>query len=947
MAENADDVEELLFFDTFSHEVNEVNHFAHAHFHLLISPAPKKNEFNRIFHPKLCIKLTLLLLLLLSPPPQDLNLDLVQFPKPVYITEVRIIPLGARVQACLGATYPSTFHIEFFVNDMGKPGASTFEYLGDFDYNQNDCIHLECSQKDENVRQIPTDGLVLRGWYTTITLAVYGKLTKGITEPITSPPAPEIIVPVVVPIIADTPPPPVLAAAAAASVEIETGGIVRAAYIDVYDDQPFVQQTPAAAVTPPIAAPPPLPPHRPPYSPPKKRRNMSSDESDWDDDDGGGGGGSVAIVQAAPPAVVPAPTVAVAARRTRDPDDNSQRSRYSRSSSRERDYRGKRDWSRSPEYSRHSRRARTTSYNKRDRSREHDRQEKRPRTPPMVSSSPRSRQPPRTPDRQAPSSAAETPKVQKTDHRKYEKSSRLVDSERIKSPPPPVDVVVVEAPAVSSPTIADPAATVAVDEEPKSPGQDAHQPFEPILSDEEIGDETESTAVALGAGVGTTNPQEMEDMDMSDWQPLCEPFNAAAATLERYLSPNYHDDEKELELATKILQKQRSRDPLDTVADFLALPIDGKENWIHAAEHLIQALHLMHTNFTHAKRVSALSQLLQSASCGDAILVMVKIGLSFECALAQPQPGYKIRHIKIGARLVELLGCCNELVGLLLFHDKYDVFHELFQLYDQKYMALSIKLMILKAVYACLDAKVAMDYFLTVDPAAAGETPAPITVYQRLIYAIQSNPLTRIKFALCALMRKVNLYESLQLVREIVTKLFVVDNGENRLTDFQLLKVTLEEVLRAYTWDEISYTQPKRFLPVGAKFEIVNDVAAMRAGANCFQSYFGIHAFLETLLLMVANVAALPENIVALCLDVGEALAAKPSGLEYLYQNVETTAVLVKCLMQQDGEVDAGEADVPDGITADGAEEKWNSRAWQLGVEIAYKVSKMLALLTP
>ncbi|KAF5296013.1 hypothetical protein FQR65_LT19855 [Abscondita terminalis] len=74
---------------------------------------------------------------------EELNLDLVQFPKPVYVTEVRIIPLGARVQADfpggvrLGATNPSQFSIEFFVNDLGKPGASTFESLGGFDYNQN------------------------------------------------------------------------------------------------------------------------------------------------------------------------------------------------------------------------------------------------------------------------------------------------------------------------------------------------------------------------------------------------------------------------------------------------------------------------------------------------------------------------------------------------------------------------------------------------------------------------------------------------------------------------------------------------------------------------------------------------------------------------------------------------------------------------------------------
>lgn len=136
---------------------------------------------------------------------QDLNLDLVQFPQPVYITEVRIIPLGARVQADfpggvrLGATNPSKFHIELFVNDLAKPGASTFERLGDFEYNQNDCIHLQCATCTDRTtgdRQIPTDGLVLRGLYTTITLAVYGSMAKdAIGEPqISSPPAPLVTV---------------------------------------------------------------------------------------------------------------------------------------------------------------------------------------------------------------------------------------------------------------------------------------------------------------------------------------------------------------------------------------------------------------------------------------------------------------------------------------------------------------------------------------------------------------------------------------------------------------------------------------------------------------------------------------------------------------------------------------------------------------------------------
>lgn len=130
-----------------------------------------------------------------------MNLDLVQFPQPVYITEVRIIPLGARVQADfpggvrLGATNPSKFHIELFVNDLAKPGASTFERLGDFEYNQNDCINLQCANGSNiNLRQIPTDGLVIRGCYTTITLAIYGSWAKDeISEQQISSPTPPTV----------------------------------------------------------------------------------------------------------------------------------------------------------------------------------------------------------------------------------------------------------------------------------------------------------------------------------------------------------------------------------------------------------------------------------------------------------------------------------------------------------------------------------------------------------------------------------------------------------------------------------------------------------------------------------------------------------------------------------------------------------------------------------
>jgi hypothetical protein len=116
---------------------------------------------------------------------EELNLDLVQFPSPVIVEEVRVIPLGARVQANfpggmsmrLGATNPKRFTLEFFVNDLTKPGVSTFESLGVLAYEHTGQIQLNTTSN-----RIPTDGLVLRGFYNAITLAVYGTFSNSTAE---------------------------------------------------------------------------------------------------------------------------------------------------------------------------------------------------------------------------------------------------------------------------------------------------------------------------------------------------------------------------------------------------------------------------------------------------------------------------------------------------------------------------------------------------------------------------------------------------------------------------------------------------------------------------------------------------------------------------------------------------------------------------------------------
>ena len=102
------------------------------------------------------------------------NLDLVQFSRPVVIRDVRIIPLGTKVQAefpgggfRLGATNPSQFPLELYVTNLNKKGASAFEPLGVLNYKHNQEIQFIPGSR------VPTDGLVLRGLYCTITVAVF------------------------------------------------------------------------------------------------------------------------------------------------------------------------------------------------------------------------------------------------------------------------------------------------------------------------------------------------------------------------------------------------------------------------------------------------------------------------------------------------------------------------------------------------------------------------------------------------------------------------------------------------------------------------------------------------------------------------------------------------------------------------------------------------------
>ncbi|KAF7227300.1 protein virilizer homolog [Nothobranchius furzeri] len=118
------------------------------------------------------------------------NVDVVRFPCGVLVTEVRVIPPGIKAHSNLpdsrafGETSPHAFQLELFFNNVAKPNSPTFHRLGSLEYDENKSIVFRPSGK------VNTDGLVLRGWYTSLTLAVYGTAERPHGHGRDSPPPP-------------------------------------------------------------------------------------------------------------------------------------------------------------------------------------------------------------------------------------------------------------------------------------------------------------------------------------------------------------------------------------------------------------------------------------------------------------------------------------------------------------------------------------------------------------------------------------------------------------------------------------------------------------------------------------------------------------------------------------------------------------------------------------
>ena len=749
-----------------------------------------------------------------------------QFPKPVFITQVRIIPLGARVQADfpggvrLGATNPSKFDIEFFVNDLGMPGASTFENLGQLQYNQNDCIHLECTQE-----KIPTDGLVLRGWYSTITLAVYGILTNSLTENIASPPPapcePEEMDEI--PNISGED----VRNAAIGDEELKeewkeplTGelGAHGLDHEDLEYDNVRVRTTEGH--------------YRRDSGEERERRLRKSSRSS-----------------------------------ERSPSSrnrcHSESNEYMRNRERERERdreKPVRDWSRSPVYSRHSRRKRS------ERSRSDvEEPPKWPRTPPASIDSPVR---PRSPDY---TDEESTNHYKTLKARSYRRSSESL--------------------AASANTTDNPEPCTIEDDE--NPGTPVEQ-YEPILSDDEImGDDqdNESNTNEEPSTNADEFEQELQNLALKA-KPAIIDFDPYNQPVQKFCSDFKQQYQKDTEVIKSLLKKYELQSKCESIKAFMdaSTTVEEKENFVFFSEQLITQLSYISQNYK--KRHDVFSAVLENQDNLNLISKICIIALDFEAACSQPQPAFKIRHIKTGARLMELLAPFSVLFEHLLNKENVDPFIVVLSLYHQNYMALSIKLLLLKTIYSLLDCKPALNHFLS--PVING--------YQLLLDLLQNSKLTRTKYFLQSIIKKLHLNEALFTLKETCTQLFVLTNYEGNILDsYQTLGACLQQLLDSLHENCLSYQQPKRFLPVSKKFEISIDTAAQRMFANSLRAYFHQHSLAESLLLLISNSGSLPSSLLACALELLRSMIQCSVGIDYLTEDCfEITQMLVAILLGSD-----------------------------------------------
>lgn len=265
---------------------------------------------------------------------------------------------------------------------------------------------------------------------------------------------------------------------------------------------------------------------------------------------------------------------------------------------------------------------------------------------------------------------------------------------------------------------------------------------------------------------------------------------------------------------------------------------------------------------------------------------LVNIGLDFDKAYNQPKPVFKVRHLKAGIRLSETLSRFGEEINLQLIKS-INLQHKLLDLYDKEYIALSVKLAILKALDTSLNYGSGVEQFLTSSNGVNG--------YQRLIGIFRNTRPARVRYSLTNIFRKLHLYEVLENLYAVTT--IDVKNTGRMAEEVENAALYLEETLRYLREAPILICQPVRFLPVCSRFEFPNNNEANFAVFSYFR-HFGLLDILLTNMTIPELIAH--PGVVSCVLEILAELLDTEDGMLFLVSEVSVTNRILKLLSSTD-----------------------------------------------
>ena len=841
----------------------------------------------------------------------ELNLDLVQFPSPVYVSEVRVIPLGAKVKANfpggvrLGATNPNKFELEFFVNNLRAPGASTFESIGLLQYNQTGSIALHISEV------VATDGLVLRGHYSTITLAVYGVVSDSTPDQLARQAA------------AVQPAEPELPRLAVDTAGRSLGETYAAQWTEKHSQQPGAFQPPDGWAE---------------LEKPVEKKNGRSEEA---------GGyqervkensvsereGRLSIerepdLSPRDPKLEPlSPRTKVKSPRTerwqkysgdryrsKSPEltRNGARERYqerergklgperrSRGSEPEAQRPGSRGRSRTPLRSPHSREGsldRRSSQRSLSRDRGYERYRHRAGSPPRTRpprTSPRSRErsrdrsslhsgsgsvrrlvSPGSPRRR--SSLSPSPRARRDRSLSQRSSSTRADTPPVRngkfSPPPAKDVSAINEDILDNVSDISEGDILDVESEPVVAGN-----VEPQNNVEE------DLLCNLRTSLGRVDVEEISDEE-AEWSDDVE--TGGLSDLEIEFGDDWEDPIKYFEVTDAELSHMKAlyapnESVYDRVKSGKLSPVPTDVNFTEILkccisteydEKFIENLETI-TKFLQSELPNHENNLVREQ------LVQVALNsVNYNNAMSQARPPGKVRQLKVGLKLVqEMLLCGEQLRDAVL---KGGIQSELTSLFRREYMAMSIKLIIIKTLDFTLNFPLGILLF------------SQLGLYTSWLQASADKQSTRTQFSFNSLLTKLHLGELLQKLVNLLGERDDETIGDN----IEDISAILDSIGEIYNDIDMKMSQPIRFLPSHSHFDLSQkNFGSPETGYFYLMSSFGVVDILVSLLNSASS--AEEEAVVSGVQNLLSAWAARESGLLFLASQPAETNGLLRVLL--------------------------------------------------